>query len=920
MIKDIKYNGYTAQPSDYECPDGDLASSINLLNEDGYIKNIPQPRNELTIATGHTLLLIHAVPGQENYIILSGDRKSRFTLAWLKRNPFDESGPLPSTADAQTIDAPKPFSQLLDIAIVGNTLAVATAAGLFYILWKDDSYKYLGDRPQFIPISFGAYKAGTLTDYTIPRYSGAPETTVHHINDGNIESIPHYSEDDAYWTPFSNAAMGLLLSEVAEKVTSQGYLYQPFYIRYAYKLYDGTYSWHSAPILMLVSTQVPIIYYLVNDYNPGDQSLALKIQLDVPYFGIAYRIFGSVKELKEWSDIIAGIDVFISSPIYTYNQAKTPSVPTSLRELYAGGHLSAKLFSGHYGDANSSNPDCNYVDHYIDSSDLYNGAVCELSKADKFEEKLQNEYLFYKVASLSLEDIDSMPAMKRLPLLKSDLSNINTLESLPDEYNSHATILPGTLQTYNNRLMLGDISISPPGPLPICSLVQSATKTEETPIPVDAAERVKVFTRVNGKKCVSEYIHTISSTSDPLPVNPAPDPGQYPFDEAFPRFLYHPDPSAYKMEITTPDGKFYSLPLKQHPHLSGSYWFGGIESTPADVGEEKDNSVTASSAIVANKIYISEINNPFIFPVTNIITIPCGRVSALCSAAKALSQGQFGQFPLYAFTDDGIWALELTATGTISARQPITRDVCTNPHGILQIDNAVLFPSDRGIMMISGSQTQCITDSVNTSSPFNLLQLPAMEKLHSMLGHSADNCLPVLPFDAFLKDCAMLYDYPHQRIILFNQSISYAYVFSLKSHRWGMMHSRLNYPVNSYPEALAVTHDGYLANFAFSDGNPVRGLLVSRPVKLETPDVLKTVDTVIQRGHFRNGSVQSVLYGSRDLFSWHLIWSSKDHFLRGFRGTPYKYFRIACVTALAEGENIFGASLQFTPRHTNQPR
>ena len=57
-----------------------------------------------------------------------------------------------------------------------------------------------------------------------------------------------------------------------------------------------------------------------------------------------------------------------------------------------------------------------------------------------------------------------------------------------------------------------------------------------------------------------------------------------------------------------------------------------------------------------------------------------------------------------------------------------------------------------------------------------------------------------------------------------------------------------------------------------------------------------------------------------DLINWHLVWSSKDHYLRGFRGSPYKYFRIAGVATLNADENIFGASVQFSPRQANQPR
>ena len=34
MIKEIQYKGYATEPSDYECPDGQLATSLNLINED----------------------------------------------------------------------------------------------------------------------------------------------------------------------------------------------------------------------------------------------------------------------------------------------------------------------------------------------------------------------------------------------------------------------------------------------------------------------------------------------------------------------------------------------------------------------------------------------------------------------------------------------------------------------------------------------------------------------------------------------------------------------------------------------------------------------------------------------------------------------------------------------------------------------
>lgn len=166
----------------------------------------------------------------------------------------------------------------------------------------------------------------------------------------------------------------------------------------------------------------------------------------------------------------------------------------------------------------------------------------------------------------------------------------------------------------------------------------------------------------------------------------------------------------------------------------------------------------------------------------------------------------------------------------------------------------------------------------------------------------------------------MLYDYTNQRIVVYNPEQPYAYVYSLKSKAWGMMQSTIGSCVNSYPEALAMDKNGSLVDLSLSEVGSVNGIILTRPLKLGAPDVLKTVDTVIQRGYFRKGHIQCVLYGSRDLFNWQMVCSSRDHRLRGFRGTPYKYFRLALLCQLSKDERIYGCTVQFTPRFQNRPR
>lgn len=330
---------------------------------------------------------------------------------------------------------------------------------------------------------------------------------------------------------------------------------------------------------------------------------------------------------------------------------------------------------------------------------------------------------------------------------------------------------------------------------------------------------------------------------------------------------------------------------------------------------------------VPNKIYTSEVNNPFFFPLLGINTVGSGKILGMSSANKALSQGQFGQFPLYAFTTDGVWALEVSSTGTYSAKQPITRDVCISPDSITQLDSAVLFATDRGIMHISGSTVQCISDKLNTAEIFNIANLPKSNKLIDVFNRKADedkqatlSDLTLQPFQNFLKGCRMVYDYTNQHIIVYNPNIRYAYVYSLKSQSWGMMQSDIVDNVNSYPEALAMASGAKLVDFSTSEADAIPALIITRPFKLDDPNAFKTINTIIQRGLFHSSHVSQVLYGSNDLYNWHAVWSSVDRIMRGFRGTPYKAYRLALICKLEKAESIYGCSITYEPRMTNQIR
>ena len=186
-----------------------------------------------------------------------------------------------------------------------------------------------------------------------------------------------------------------------------------------------------------------------------------------------------------------------------------------------------------------------------------------------------------------------------------------------------------------------------------------------------------------------------------------------------------------------------------------------------------------------------------------------------------------------------------------------------------------------------------------------------------------------------------MYDYINQQITVFNPEKAalsdnlkypFAYVYSLRDKSWGLRLSNLLYTVNAYPETWAVCKDSNANKIVnFSNVNTgttaVKGLLVTRPLKLEGKDQLKTIQSIIQRGKFNFSDttrsvkpVRSILYGSRDLYNWNLIWSSTDHYLRGFSGTPYKFFRIVLLCDLKPGESLYGCSILYEPKLTAKLR
>ena len=910
MNKEIKYNGLSTVPPDNTCQDGDSAMLLNLIPEDGALKPVSAPKVVFNLSENHSVVYVHKATTYTHYIIINTANKK---LLWtIDGSKFTD---LYSIGD----------KELYQVVGVGNTLIALTNEGMFYFLWKGDTsgYLFLGNDIPELPISFGLQGEMQRTDeFTLEFDNLSWETK---IKEGGSSYVSYNEFTDENKKKITSQVLAKVNKFIADRSTNKGKFIFPFLVRYAYRLYDGNLIRHSAPVLMVCSTSCAPIVMWRHLYGKNGLNRA-----DVRVVGMLHSLdYAVIKQsdidlLKDWTDIVKSVDIFISKPIYTYNQ---------------NGECDKFFNYDEYGDEAWGYSICKHTNQAADKTKyplryqkkdmgyLYQmtfdkdnlgtrpGGILGLPRKDSstVKEDVRNCSNFYFLESIKIEQLTTTRTL--LNIEEDYLQSLVNREVMTDDYDSHDKIIPKYAFGYNARVNLANIrkklfdGFNAGAMLPYTDgYVKHWSDTSPTILDKTINISVYVFIKQDGKDIIVHGEAGIFGYKNPV------------------LFLYYPNGNAYKAIVTAWDylGTFYEVPLERHAFLNGAFYYGGWN----DLEKRTYNSPTTSSEEdrtieIPNKIYTSEVNNPFYFPVTGINTVGTGKILGISTAAKALSQGQFGQFPLYALTDEGVWALEVNSSGGYSAKQPITRDVCISSKSITQIDSAVLFTTDRGIMLLQGSQAMCISDVLNGENAVPITVLPKIDKI---LEHAdlSNGTLRILPFMDFVRDCRMIYDYDHQRIIAYNNSkeynCNYAYIFSLKSKQWGMMQSNITDNVNSYPDALAVLNDGSLVNFSDETDEVYKSIVVSRPIKLDAYDIHKSVDTIIQRGVFKKGHVKSILYASNDLYNWVPVWSSIDHYLRGFRGTPYKYIRIVLLANLSNNEGITGCSVQFTPRFTNQPR
>ncbi len=153
--------------------------------------------------------------------------------------------------------------------------------------------------------------------------------------------------------------------------------------------------------------------------------------------------------------------------------------------------------------------------------------------------------------------------------------------------------------------------------------------------------------------------------------------------------------------------------FKKHPLYNFAYylstlmpgWTSTAEYGDATATPDVDNIVKIHDP---NRLQLSEIENPFLWPAKNSYRIGEDKSNKLIDLAvqsAPTSEGQFGEYPLVVFAQNGIYLVN-QGTGDVIYSNIINISRLKANEGVLGIDGAIMFTTADGLFILQGRETR----------------------------------------------------------------------------------------------------------------------------------------------------------------------------------------------------------------------
>ena len=318
---------------------------------------------------------------------------------------------------------------------------------------------------------------------------------------------------------------------------------------------------------------------------------------------------------------------------------------------------------------------------------------------------------------------------------------------------------------------------------------------------------------------------------------------------------------------------------------------------------------TPNAATVKSKniLKVSAVDNPFYFPTAQTYKFE-GEIVGLASNAEAISPGQFGTFPLFVFTMEGIWAMSVDTSGqgAYTTQSPASREVCNG--AICPVSGGVVFSTDKGVMVISGGQVAELSAALDGFEVDFFEENATMwEKIFEKAGKDA--VVNPVPIRKYIKGAVIAYNYHYNEIIVSNKALfeggaaPYSYVYSLTNQVWSVIDTVFDLTTNKYPELVVFDKNGGKM-YTFEDGGAWNNVVaITRPFTMGSLDFKRIRQAGLRTTY--EGQLNFYVLGSVDGANFVCITGKeydadrnesevqRDLITAMSRSKQYKYFAIA---------------------------
>ena len=819
-------SGMSNVPNNLLCSDDSCSEVVGLTSENGEMRPIQKAKVKFAVpVAGDKLLYVHTTQSKKLYIY-RGYSDNAYSL---KYACIDDNT---TTVNAFSLTG-YTVSEDVSVTSVGNTLIFnSPTSGVYYCLWNGSAYQNLGSRIPSPQPKF--WLDGTFYEET---------------DTENLTALDNNSIADGEQEIWNNIVIGDL-SKALNSIKKQKGFYAPFFALCAVELYDGSYYLATSPVALYPNFQA-IHCGWIHTEIVGSSSFNFHL---VSKLNAEKLYFKQSQSYSDWSDIVKNVTIFVTEEVSLFD-TNSDAIATVL-----GQRKDNNIFytSKTYHLESGTEKD-NINTYEENNTDPVLQLLNSKSNTDVIRE-MGKLSIFYKLCDIGTVAVDSATCTDKYfsSIVLENLTTQTRLDVDGGEYFDHVEKVGKNMYSYNGRLHIANIKRGFfDGFKQFISKSNGTTHTVH--VAIETPQGIKIVTQTGVIGDVGKY-------------------------------FYYPDPRAKYIKIETDNAIDIVMKLEEHPGLNGAFCIDSplgvlVTNTTDDFPTE---TFSDDYELLTNKVLVSEVDNPFVFRARGYNTVGKGEVKAITSNTAALSEGQFGQFPLLAFATDGIWALGTNSTGTYSTVAPLSREICNNPNSVTQTDSAVFFTSEKGLMVVAGSQVKCVSEQMNGKT----------EKW--------GNTTSEIDFKDFLKNCSIAYDYRDSMLWIFNASgqnpILWHYVYNIKTGTFSKMADTVAWvhEVSDYPDTLLQSASGNQStpssiysllervdqNAEVTAGHEeYEASITTRPMKFGNALTLKSIRQIKHLMDMKTSAQMSVtLWASNDCRQWVQ--------LQSLRGKPWKFYRL----------------------------